>query len=75
MSWWNWGHLNPEGWVAHTQRSGKLAGLMLLSGIAMIIHMLIPFWQQPDFLKATNVACVLCSDMKKHQSLKEVPKL
>jgi len=39
------------------------------------LHMLIPFWQQPNFLKAVNVACVLCSDMEKRPSAKEVPKL
>lgn len=73
MSWWNWGHLHPEGWLAHTQRSAKLGGLLLLSGAAMILHMVLPFWQQPNFLKAVNVACVLCSDMENRK--KEVPKL
>jgi len=73
MWWWNWSHLHPEGWLAHTKRSAKLAGLLLLAGAAMVLHMLVPFWQQPNFLKATNVACVLCSDMEKRQ--KEVPKL
>ena len=68
MDWlWSWGHLRPEGWLAHTKRSGKLAVLLLLAGAAMLMHMIVPFWQQPNFLKAVNVACVLCSDMEKRK--------
>ena len=70
---WNWGHFLSEGWIAHTKRSAKLAALLLLSGVAMVLHMLVPFWQQPKWLRAENVACALCGDAEKAQ--KEVPKL
>ena len=70
---WDWGHFLAEGWLTHTKRSAKLAGLLLLSGVAMALHMALPFWQQPTWLRAGNVACILCSDMEKTQ--KEVPRL
>ena len=70
---WDWAHFKAEGYLSHLRRSGKLSGLLILAGLAMIVHMLVPFWQQPNFLKAVNVACVLCSDMENRK--KEVPKL
>ena len=62
---WDWAHFKGEGLLAHTKRSAKFAGLLLLSGAAMVLHMLVPFWQQPLWLRAPAVACVLCEDMKK----------
>jgi hypothetical protein len=61
---WSWGHFSAEGWRSHTLRSGKLTGLLLLSGVAMMVHMLVPFWQQPKWLRAEEVACTLCSDVE-----------
>ena len=52
---WNWSHLKDHGLLAHTIRSAKLSGLLLLSGLAMVVHTLLPFWQQPKFLQAEEV--------------------
>ena len=52
---WDWAHFKKEGWLAHLKRSAKLSGLLILSGLAMIGHMLVPFWQQPKFLQAEEV--------------------
>ena len=52
---WNWSHPKDHGLLAHTIRSAKLSGLLLLSGLAMVVHMLVPFWQQPKFLQAEEV--------------------
>ena len=52
---WNWSHLKGHGLLAHTIRSAKLSGLLLLSGLAMVVHMLLPFWQQPKFLQGAEV--------------------
>ena len=52
---WDWAHFKKEGWLAHLKRSAKLSGLLILSGLAMIGHMLVPFWQQPKFLQADEV--------------------
>jgi len=52
---WNWSHLKNHGLLAHTIRSAKLSGLLLLSGLAMVVHMLLPFWQQPKFLQGPGV--------------------
>jgi hypothetical protein len=57
---WDWNHFQNEGWWRHTKRSAQLAGLLILSGIAMIIHLLVPFWQQPKALRREEVACRLC---------------
>jgi len=57
---WDWAHLKEEGWVAHTQRAIKLATLLLLSGAAMVVHMVVPFWQQPKILQACEVSQALC---------------
>tara|TARA_R100001126_G_scaffold94835_1_gene66042 strand:+ start:755 stop:946 length:192 start_codon:yes stop_codon:yes gene_type:complete len=53
---WDWSHFKKEGWLAHLKRSAKISGLLLLSGLAMVAHMLLPFWQQPKFLQAGEVA-------------------
>ena len=62
---WDWAHFKEEGWLSHSLRSAKLAGLLLLAGVAMAAHMVVPFWQQPQWLRAGNVACTLCGDMEK----------
>ena len=62
---WEWKHLEGESWLAHTKRSAKFSGLLLLAGCAMVLHMVVPFWQQPLWLRAPSVACTLCEDMKK----------
>jgi len=64
---WNWKHLAGEGWVAHTHRSVKLAALLLASGLAMLIHILIPFWEQPKRLQVCSVATTICQEMAKRE--------
>jgi hypothetical protein len=53
---WDWNHLKGEGWLRHSMRAAQMAGLLLLSGAAMLLHILLPFWQQPKFLRADKVA-------------------
>ena len=60
---WDWAHFKSEGWLNHSRRSVKLAGLLLLSGLAMGLHGLVPFWQQPKRLQACAVADALCRAM------------
>jgi len=62
---WDWAHFKEEGWVSHTKRSARLALLLLLSGGAMVLHLLIPFWQQPQSLQRGEVACKLCEGLEK----------
>jgi hypothetical protein len=52
---WDWAHFKGEGWWAHTKRASKLSGLLLLSGLAMLLHMIVPFWQQPKCLQAESI--------------------
>jgi|TARA_Y100000310_G_C20051443_1_gene520753 hypothetical protein len=61
---WDWAHFKEEGWVSHTKRSAKLALLLLLSGAAMVLHLLVPFWQQPRSLQRDVVACKLCEGLE-----------
>ena len=60
---WDWNHLKGEGWLRHSMRAAQLAGLLLLSGAAMILHILLPFWQQPKFLRIEQLAGTLRSRM------------
>lgn len=60
---WNWAHFNEEGWLSHTKRSARLSVLFLLAGTAMVAHMIIPFWQQPEWLCAERVADKICQEM------------
>ena len=53
---WDWNHLKGEGWLRHSMRAAQMAGLLLLSGAAMLLHILLPFWQQPKFLQVERVA-------------------
>jgi len=64
---WNWSHLKGESWRTHTQRSIKLAALLLASGVAMILHVLVPFWQQPKILQVCSVADTICAEMDKRK--------
>jgi len=57
---WDWAHFKGEGWIAHTKRSATLVSLLLLAAGAMILHMLVPFWQQPEWLRSECVGKVLC---------------
>lgn len=57
---WDWSHFKETGWLAHTKQAIKLAALLLGSGGAMLLHALVPFWQQPEWLRAKCVGCVLC---------------
>jgi hypothetical protein len=61
---WDWGHFKDEGWRAHTWRSCRFAGLLLLSGVAMVLHVLVPFWQQPRALQREAVAGRLCEGLE-----------
>ncbi len=58
---WDWNHLKGEGWLRHSMRAAQMAGLLLLSGAAMLLHVLLPFWKQPKFLRAEEVAQTLMS--------------
>jgi len=64
---WDWAHFKNEGWLAHTKRSTRLAALLLASGVAMILHLLVPFWQQPKILRRGEVACVLCEGLESQE--------
>lgn len=64
---WNWKHLKSEGWITHTRRSVKLAVLLLASGSAMLVHILIPFWEQPKRLQVCSVANTICQEMAKRE--------
>ena len=63
----DWAHFKDEGWLAHTKRSARLALLLLVSGLAMILHMLVPFWQQPKLLQRGEVACALCEGLESQE--------
>ncbi len=58
---WNWAHFKDTGWLAHTRQAAGLSALLLLAGMAMVLHMLVPFWQQPRWLRCDAVACALCA--------------
>lgn len=64
---WDWAHFKGEGWLAHTKRSMTLAALLLVSGAAMILHALVPFWQQPEWLRADCVSDALQRAMAKRE--------
>ena len=64
---WDWAHFKDEGWLAHTKRSARLAGLLLGSGLTMILHMLVPFWQQPKSLQREAVATALCEGLESQE--------
>ena len=64
---WDRLHLKVEGWFKHTVRSVKFTVLLLLSGMAMAVHTLVPFLQQPKFLRASNLADYLLKEMDKRE--------
>jgi hypothetical protein len=64
---WDWKHLRGEGWFAHSARSLKLGALLLSSGAAMLLHLIVPFWQQPKLLQACSVADIICQELAKRE--------
>jgi hypothetical protein len=64
---WNLSHLDGEGWRVHTVKSIKLAALLLISGAALVLHAILPFWQQPKALRACSVANTICREMAKRE--------
>ncbi len=61
---WDWKHLKGESWIVHTKRASKLSILMLLSGFAMMVHMIVPFWQQPKWLQGASIRDVLDESLR-----------
>ncbi len=47
---------------------------MLLSGFAMMIHMLIPFWQQPKWLQGDSIRDTLDKSLRR-QMLRKIARL
>lgn len=37
---------------------------MLLSGFAMMVHMIVPFWQQPKWLQGASIRDVLDESLR-----------
>lgn len=64
---WNWAHFKGEGWLAHSKRSIHLSGLLLLAGLAMLVHAVVPFWQQPKGLQSQCVSDTLRGALEKKQ--------
>ena len=64
---WDWKHVKKEGWVLHTLRGIKLSALMLASEAALLLHLVIPFWQQPKVLQVCSVADTICKEMAKRE--------
>jgi len=62
---WDWAHFKVEGWWSHTKRASKLSGLLLLSGLTMMLHVIIPFWQQPKWLQAEGIKDSLEDSIRK----------
>ena len=64
---WDWAHFKDEGWLAHTKRSARLTLLLILAGGAMVLHTLVPFWQQPKRLQRDAVARALCEGLESQE--------
>jgi len=64
---WDWAHFNAEGWCNHTKKSSRLVGLLVLAAAALAVHTVVPFWQQPKWLRLGAVAEELCSRMKQQE--------
>jgi len=70
---WDWNHFKAEGWLSHSRRALKLSMLMIAAALALLIHMVVPFWQQPKALRLCTVSQVICHEMSicKEISLRE----
>ena len=70
---WDRAHLKGEGWLSHSKRALKLSILMIASALSLLVHMVVPFWQQPKVLRVCTVAEVICHEMSicKEISLRE----
>ena len=64
---WDWAHFKAEGWLSHLRRSSKISGLLLLGGLAMLLHMLVPFWQQPPWLSTSGLIKALQGSLEPKQ--------
>ena len=64
---WDWAHFKNEGWLSHFKRSSRFSVLLLLGAGAMILHMFVPFWQQPRWISAEGIAETLRTGMESRQ--------
>ncbi len=64
---WDWSHFKVEGWLAHSKGAARLSGLLLLSSLTMIIHLIVPFWQQPVWLRVESVATAMLDEMERRK--------
>ena len=64
---WDWAHFKAEGFLPHVRRSAKLSGRLIVAGLGMIVHMLVPFWQQPRWLSGCGIRDTLDAELKTHQ--------
>tara|TARA_R110001583_G_scaffold146442_1_gene298482 strand:- start:381 stop:578 length:198 start_codon:yes stop_codon:yes gene_type:complete len=60
---WDGNHFKREGWLSHTKRAFRLSLLLILAAAAMVLHTLVPFWQQPKTLQLGNVADAIQKEM------------
>lgn len=69
---WDWSHLKGESWWTHTKRSAKISSLLLISGLTMLIHMIIPLWQQPKWLRGDAVVKRLCELLEQDREMTRI---
>lgn len=58
-------HLKDISYLTHLKRALYLFGLLMLSALALLVHAFIPFWQQPEKLRMTNVCVIIAKQMLK----------
>ena len=57
---WDWAHFKKLGWLSHSKQAARHSGLLILAAMAMLLHMIVPFWQQPERLQMKNLGKTLC---------------
>jgi len=61
---WDWSHFKHEGWLKHSRRAWKLSALLTVGAVGMILHALIPFWQQPRWMSASAIRDTLDYELR-----------
>ena len=58
-------HVKKERYFSHLWRSLKMAAFLCASGLFLLVHAILPFWQQPKPFRLQRVGLTIRKEVKK----------
>tara|TARA_R110000824_G_scaffold52422_7_gene145455 strand:- start:1063 stop:1287 length:225 start_codon:yes stop_codon:yes gene_type:complete len=58
-------HVKKGRYFSHLWRSLKVAAFLCASGLFLLVHAILPFWQQPESFRLRRVGLLVRKEVKK----------